>query len=557
MEIKDMRSAQIRIPSGNTVSRRAKKKAPETEDSVVIGGNNSGVKSANINSRALSFSSPPQSINKQESTATSENSDAASSPGTVNLSVVHLNDFHGAIEPMIDPDVTPTGTVGGAAYVKTVIDREREKDPEGTLVVNAGDIAEGSMIAYLSKGKVVADAFKEMKFDATALGNHDFAWGQEDMKNMVEGLDTPVLAANITRTDTGEVMDGAEPYMIKNMKGVKVGIIGLDTPEIEHFVEKSKLKGLRFNGAAETIRKYLPEVKKKGADIVMVLSHLGTVEDEKLAKEVDGIDIIVGGHSHTALDHGKKVGDTIIVQAGSLGRFVGKLDLEFDPSTKKIVGHSAKLLPVINDEIEPDPGVQKVLAPYLAQAEKYGSEILGEATEDLHYGHREMGKLNQIHADSICEKSGAPFGICNSRSLRGHIKKGEVTRKALYSALPFTEEGFVTMNIQGKYIRGHIEDCLADGATELAVPMGSLKYQYDPSRPSGQRLTSVKLDGKEMDDDKEYFVCLNETMSRQGNFEAAKDKKKVGSSQDEFFEYFTKHGPWDDNTDNRITVVKS
>ena len=498
-------------------------------------------------------------VKKSQSQPITDSFTPASQSGTekIKLSVLHLNDFHGAVEPMIDPSVSEKGKVGGIANVKTVIEEEKSKNPEGTLTVNAGDIAEGSMVAYITKGQVVTDTMKELKMDATTLGNHDFAWGQEDLGTMVEGLDTPVVAANITKTKDGEVMDGVKPFIMKDVKGVKVGILGLDTPDIEHFVEKSKLKGLRFNGAVETVKKHLPEMKKQGADVVMVLSHLGATEDEKLAKEMDGIDVIVGGHSHTVLDHGKKVGDTIIVQAGSLGRYVGKLDLEIDPASRKISDYNAQLIPVLADELTPDPGVQRILAPYIAQAEKYGSEVMGEAKEELHYGHREMGKLNQIHADSICEKSGAPFGICNSRTLRGHVKKGKVTRKELYSALPFTEEGFVTLNVKGKHIKQHIEDCLADGATELAVPMGSLRYEYDPSKASGERLTDIKLGGNELEDDKEYFICVNETMGRHENFSTATNKKKVGSSQDEFFDYFKKHSPWDDKTDGRISTVNA
>lgn len=504
----------------------------------------------------------PASPGKVEKTGQPAGDKVTIGPGTeesgnIKLNILHINDFHGAVEPMMDPAVSQDSPVGGAANVKAVIDREREKDPEGTLALNAGDIAEGSMIAYLTKGRVVTDAFKEMKFDAIALGNHDFAWGQGDLKNMVEGLGAPIVAANITNTENGEVMDGVKPYVMKNMKGVNVAIIGLDTPDIEHFVEKSKLQGLRFNGAVNTVKKWLPEVKEKGADVVVVLSHLGNEEDKKLAGEVDGIDVIVGGHSHTILQEGEMVGDTHIVQAGSLGRFVGKLQLEIDPASRKIVAGDAKLIPVVAKDLKPDPGIQKVLAPYLAQAEKYGSQVMGEATEDLHYGHREMSKLNQIHADSICEASGAPFGICNSRTLRGHVKKGRVTRKELYSALPFTEEGFVTFNIKGKQIRQHIEDCLADGATELAVPMGSLKYEYDPSLPGGSRLTSLKVDGKALDDDKEYFICTNQTMGRHENFASARDKKLAGSSQSVFFDYFTRHSPWDNQVDDRIKTVVS
>jgi len=442
--------------------------------------------------------------------------------------------------------------VGGAANLKSVIDRERERDAEGTITLNAGDIAEGTMVAYISKGRVVTDVFKEIKFDAISPGNHDFAWGQDGFKYMVEDIGSPLLGANITKTSDGKVMDGIMPYSIKDMKGIRVAVIGLNTPDIEHFVDESKLEGLKFKEGAETVKKYLPEVEEKGADIVIVLSHMGINEDEKLAKEVDGIHVIVGGHSHTIMEEGKKVENTIIVQAGAQGKWVGELELVIDSQSKKIVNYSEKLIPVISNEIEPDQGVQEIIAPYLAEAEKYGSEIMGEATEDLTYGHRTMGKLNQIHADSILEISGAPSGICNSRTLRGNIKKGSVTRKDLYTALPFTEEGFVIIKIEGKYIRKHIEDCLADGASELAIPMGSLKYSCNPSAPDGNRLISLTLDGKELDDGKEYFICVNETMGRHENFETAKEKKKIGSSQEVFFEYFKVHSPWDNKIDNRI-----
>lgn len=495
---------------------------------------------------------------------TAQNSDVVDIGGksktpaeTIKLNILHINDFHGAVEPMMDPAVSTESSVGGAANLKTLIDSEREKNPEGTLTLNAGDIAEGSMTAYISKGQVVTDFFAQLKMDATTLGNHDFAWGQDNLRTMVEGIESPVVAANVVKSDTGEVMDGIEPYIIKDLKGVKVAIIGLDTPDIKKFVEKSKLEGLDFKAGTETIKKYLPEVKEKGADLVIVLSHMGTPEDRKLAQEVPGIDIIVGGHSHNIMHEGEREGNTILLQAGSLGRFLGSFEMEIDPASKKIVQHQAKLIPVIAKDIQPDPAVEKILAPYLKAAEEYGSKDCGTALEDLTYGHREMGKLNQIHADSILEKSGAPFGICNSRTLRGHVKKGDVKLKELYSSLPFTEEGFVTLEIQGRHIKQHIEDCLADGAVELAIPMGSLKYEYDPAKPSGNRLISALIDGKEMEDDKEYFICVNETMGRQSNFAEAKNKIKAGSSQEVFFDYFKAHSPWDNSIDDRIKITSS
>ncbi|MEQ8225944.1 MAG: bifunctional UDP-sugar hydrolase/5'-nucleotidase [Candidatus Eremiobacterota bacterium] len=481
-------------------------------------------------------------------------SDIRPDKSLIKLHILHINDFHGAVEPFMDPEISPDSETGGIASLKTLIDRERAEDIAGTMVLNAGDIAEGTMVAYISGGKVVTDVFKLIGFDAITLGNHDFAWGQDRLQYMIEDLDTPVLGANIIKTSDGNVMDGVKPYIIKEMKGVKIAVIGIDTPDIARFVDKSRREGLEFKDSAETVEKFLPEVK--GADLIIVLSHIGEREDEKLAAEVKGIDVIVGGHSHTRLEHARKVGHTIIVQAASQGKYLGELELYLDSKTKKIVNYSSRLIPVIAKDITPDPAIEKLIAPYIEETEKIGSEVMGEASEDLTYGHRFMGKLNQIHADSIWKKSGAPCGICNSRTLRGNVKAGVVTKKDLYSALPFTEEGFVTLTIKGRYIRQHIERCLSDGATELAIPAGSLKYSYDPSKPDGHRLISLTVEGKEMDDNREYFIFVNETMGRHKDFETAKDRKRIGSCQNEFFEYF-KAGkePWDNKTDDRITVI--
>jgi 2',3'-cyclic-nucleotide 2'-phosphodiesterase (5'-nucleotidase family) len=516
MEIHGFKNANIRIPLHGAFSP-PKEEAPSFQDHLVLGGKDRG-----------------------------------DDGGLIRLNILHMNDIHGAVEPMMDPKISPDSPVGGLANSKTLIDREKAKNPDGTLLLNAGDIAEGSLVSYVTKGQVVVDALKDMGFDAAALGNHDFAWGQNALNCMIQGMDTPILAANVTRTEDGRVMDGAKPYLIQDVKGVKVGIIGLDTPAVGHFVDEAKLKGLQFNDGASTISRYLPEVKEKGADLVVVLSHMGFEEDKKLARDVKGIDVIVGGHSHTELKEGHREGDTLIVQAGSLTRFVGNLQLDVDPATRKIVSHQARLIPVIAKEIEPDPQIQAILKPYLAEAEKIGAVVMGEATEDLHYAHREACKLNQIHADSIREKTGAEVGICNSRTLRGHVPKGPITYRQLYSALPFTEENYVTCRAKGSTILQEIEDDLRDGATELAVPTG-LKYQYDPSRPEGRRVTSiVTADGRPLDMDKEYSLVLNETMAKKKTFKDVKDRKVHGGVQQVFFDYVKAGSPWQDNPDDRV-----
>ncbi|MEQ8168301.1 MAG: metallophosphatase, partial [Candidatus Eremiobacterota bacterium] len=332
-----------------------------------------------INNKGFINVTPFSQVSSKKTSVKEENTDGVSfgsNNSLIDLHILHINDFHGAIQPYMEPSISADSEVGGVANLKSVVDTERERDIQGTLLLNAGDLAEGTMTSYVSKGRVVGDAFKFFKFDAITPGNHDFAWGKDGFNSIVQGLDTPVLAGNIVNTADGKVMEGISPYTIMEKKGVKIGIIGIDTPETAVRLDPAKFQGIEFKSPAETAQKYIAELKEKGVDLIVVTSHLGLPEDEKLASEVEGIDVIVGGHTHNKLEEGKKVGNTVIVQAGTKGGYLGKLDLQIDSNTKKIVSHTAKLIPVIASQVKPDKDVQIAIAPYISEAEKFGSEVM-------------------------------------------------------------------------------------------------------------------------------------------------------------------------------------
>jgi len=472
----------------------------------------------------------------------------------IDLHILHINDFHGAIQPYIEPSISADGEVGGIANLKTVIDTERERDLQGTLLLNAGDLAEGSMAAYVSKGRIVGDAFKTFNFDAITPGNHDFAWGKDGFNCMVQGLDTPILAANIVNTADGKVMEGLKPYSVIEKKGVKIGIIGIDTPETAIRLDPKKVKGIEFKAAAETARKYIAELKEQGVDIIVINSHLGLPEDEKLAAEVEGIDVIVGGHSHNKLEEGKLVGNTVIVQAGTKGGYLGKLDLQIDSNSKKIVSHKAKLIPVIAGNVKPDEGVNKVIKPYLSDAEKFGSEVMGEAKEDIHYSHSSPSKITQMLAEAIVKQAGTKIGLCSARAVRGNISKGSVHKEDLFNAVPFTDENTLTVDIKGKYIKQYLEDGFKDGAKGAGIPGGALKCKLDPTRPSGDRITSLTIEGKEINPEETFTIAINDSIISKKSFATAENKKVVGPFQPAFFEYFQTSRVWDDKIDDRISI---
>ncbi|MEQ8189682.1 MAG: bifunctional UDP-sugar hydrolase/5'-nucleotidase [Candidatus Eremiobacterota bacterium] len=472
----------------------------------------------------------------------------------IDLHILHINDFHGAVQPYMEPSISADSEVGGVANLKSVIDTERERDLNGTLLLNAGDLAEGTMTSYVSKGRVVGDAFKFFKFDAITPGNHDFAWGKDGFNSIVQGLDTPVLAGNIVNTADGKVMEGISPYTILEKKGVKIGIIGIDTPETAVRLNPEKFKGIEFKSPAETAQKYIAELKEKGVEIIVVTSHLGLPEDEKLASEVEGIDVIVGGHTHNKLEEGKKVGNTVIVQAGTKGGYLGKLDLQIDSITKKIVSHTAKLIPVIASQVKPDKDVQAAIAPYISEAEKFGSEVMGMAKEDIHYSHSSASKIPQILADAIVKQGGTKIGLCSARAVRGNIPAGAVYKEDLFNAVPFTDENTLTVDIKGKYIKQYLEDGFKDGAKGVGIPGGALKCTCDPTRPSGDRVTSLTVEGKEINPEETYTIAINDSIISKKSFATAENKKVIGPFQPAFFEYFQTGEVWDDKIDDRIAI---
>lgn len=486
------------------------------------------------------------------------------------LTILHVNDVHGSVDPGINPKIDKKSKVGGLAWLATLIKQVRAQDPKATLLLNGGDLAEGSMLSYMSRGVGYCKALHNLKFDAVALGNHDFAWGQEALANMLKALDSPVLAANIQYLSSGMPLKGSQPYRIIEVEGIKVGILGLDTPDIKHFIAKHKLNDLVFRKSAKTVKYYLPIMREAGADLVVVLSHIGYENDLNLANKVPGIDLIVGGHSHTVLPEGQMAGKTLITQAGFAAKYLGeiKLNLEGQPGHWRLVEVKSKLIPVICDQLKPDPEVEKILKPYRQETDRIGNQIVAQTTEEVFFAHREAAKLNQIHADSILEaartqsatqkgfdspgKEKPLFGICNSRSLRGSLPAGKVTYRDVYSALPFTEENYVTMKVTGQMVLDEIEDDLRDKATELAVPC-NLQYSYDPKRPEGSRVVEISWgNGQKLDPKAEYVIVSNETMSRKAAFKNAKDKRVLGPVQPLFFEAVKKSSPLSNNADERV-----
>jgi 5'-nucleotidase/UDP-sugar diphosphatase len=423
------------------------------------------------------------------------------------LRILHVNDFHGFAEAY-----KPIGShelLGGLAYIAGKVKELRRGKP--TLLLAAGDMIQGNNWANMSRGESVIEAMNAMQFDAMVLGNHEFDFGQAVLKQRIAESVFPVLGANV------EGLDHLKPFVIKEMGGVRVGIIGIVTEETPVATHPRNVSGLKFLSSAETVEKRMRELKHR-TDIVVVLSHIGHAADRALAEEVKGIDIIVGGHSHTKIARPVRIGNTLIVQAWEHGKALGVLDLTIREG--KVVGYDGRL-----EEVKPDPGKED--RGILALIEKYKKRMdtvlddrIGEAKIDLdgENARRRETNLGNFIADIMRQVSKADAAIINGGTIRTNIGRGEIRIKDLYSALPF-DNYIVAVTLTGKQIVEALEHGVSgiEEAEGRFPQVAGLTFAYSRSAPKGSRIREVHIAGKPLDPGGEYPVATNDFLAVGGD----------------------------------------
>jgi 5'-nucleotidase / UDP-sugar diphosphatase len=429
------------------------------------------------------------------------------SAGQTQVRILYLNDFHGFAEPY-----KPYGsdkTLGGVAYLAANITRLRSEKP--ALLLAAGDMIQGNNWANLSQGKSVIELMNAMKFDAMVAGNHEFDFGQETLKKRIAEAHFPVLGANV------EGFDSLKPYVIKEISGVKIGIIGVVTEDTPISTHPKNVSGLKFIPVRLSLQKYLDELRDK-VSIIIVLSHIGYANDRILAEQVKDIDLIVGGHSHTKLLSPVVIGHTIVVQAWEHAKALGVLDLTVEDG--KIIAFNGHL-----EEIEPEPGkedkaVMSIVDKYRRNVDAVLNETIGEAACDLdgeNVRTRETN-LGNFVADRMREVSGADAAIINGGSIRASIKKGPIAVKNIYTALPF-DNYIVAIKLTGRQILETLEhgvSAIEKGEGRFPQVSG-LTFRYSLASRPAARVKEVSIAHKPLDPDKEYIVATNDFLAAGGD----------------------------------------
>jgi S-sulfosulfanyl-L-cysteine sulfohydrolase len=425
------------------------------------------------------------------------------------------------------------GKVGGFAELATLVKRLKASRP-GALLLDGGDTWQGSATSLWTNAQDMVDACKLLGVDVMT-GHWEFTYGMERVKEIVEKDfkgKVDFVAQNVKTTDFGDPVFA--PYVIKPINGVPVAIIGQAFPYTPIANPRYMVADWSFGIQDENLQKMVDEVRGKGAQVVVVLSHNGMDVDLKMASRVRGIDAILGGHTHDGMPVPVLVknagGTTIVTNAGSNSKFLGVID--FDVKNGKVADFRYTLLPVFANQIQPDAEmaalIKKIRAPYESKL----AEKLAVTDGTLYRRGNFNGSWDQLVCDALMEVQGAPIAFSPGFRWGTSLLPGEaITRELMMDQLATTYSYATVTPMSGEMIKTVLED-VADNLFNPdpyyqqggdMVRVGGLTYAIEPGAKMGARITDMRLDGKAIDAAKTYKVA--------GWAPVAEEAKNAGNKQ--------------------------
>ena len=434
------------------------------------------------------------------------------------LRIIGTNDFHGALEPRLDANGVRRG---GAAFVGAAIDRARnECAPEcSTLLLDGGDLFQGTPASNLSYGRPVVDYYNRMGYAASALGNHEFDWGIDTLRARMRQAKFGIFGANVRYTDGRDVKWIRNDTIVSRGR-TKIGIIGVSTVATPTTTRAANVVGLRFDDPAPIVDSIGRALRKRGASFVVVIAHAGAFCDRPpvatcngeiidLAREVTTkVDAIVSGHTHSLVN--TVVNGIPIVQARSSGRAIDVLDLPLN-APALAARHGVRELAA--DTIKPlasiDSIVQRAVARVASLVNRHVATIpVTLARQGAQY------PLGNLIADAQRWAAKGDVAIMNNGGIRTELRAGDATYGSLFEIQPFGNTLY-SLTMTGTQLRGLLEAMLAKLPVDDHV--SGLTIRYDPSKPAGSRVVSVTMaDGTPLSETRTYNVILNDFLATGG-----------------------------------------
>jgi 2',3'-cyclic-nucleotide 2'-phosphodiesterase (5'-nucleotidase family) len=431
------------------------------------------------------------------------------------LSFLQINDLHGYVAPHLELIRTDAGdwqfaTLGGLARIATIFDEVRAEAPGSVIALDNGDTFHGTHLAVSSRGHALVPMLNALDLDAMAV-HWEFAFGPKGVEELAASLKHPVLAINCHRKADDQLL--FPPYRMIERQGLRIAIIGIACPIVNKTMPPPFSEGVYFTIGDRELPRWIAHVRgEERADLVVVLSHLGFPQDVKLAELVDGIDVLVSGHTHNRMEHAIVVNGAIIFQSGCHGSFVGRLDIKI--ADGKIASHRHRLIPVA-DTLAEQGEMQTLVSDALQREPRELQQVVGTVTARLHRYAMLSSPMDDVLLEAISDAAGTRIAFSNGWRYGAPIAPGPVTLNDLWNIIP-TNPPVSVVELTGEemveMLEANLERTFAADPFEqmggYVKRMRGVRMYFKAENPSGHRIDRLYAEDEPIDLHRSYTVAF-------------------------------------------------
>ena len=487
---------------------------------------------------------------------------------TKKITILHSNDLHGDfLAEQVDEKL-----VGGVSMLSGYIEKVRAEQPN-TLYAIAGDMFRGSVIDSEYKGLSTIEIMNALAPDIVTIGNHEVDYGIAHLLFIEKCARFPIINANLYIKNTPTRL--FTPYKILRVDGMNILFIGIITQDVINQTKSESLVGSFVDtaAAAAEVGKICNAHNSIDIDFTVLLTHIGFEEDKHLARQLDpawGVDLIIGGHSHTFLDHAAEENGVVIAQAGTGTDQIGRFDIVVDTDNNCIDSYTWRTVPICADTCPRNPAMEQVLHRFTSQVDEKYSHIVGRFRRELTHPERtQETELGNLFADIFTRSLGIDVMLIGSGSIRAEKLGPIVTYGDLIEGFPY-DDGVYMFKVTGRQLREMLHYMLREeayaGHTEFYQLPSTLRLRYDRAKGDFDYFTYCgKEVGKEISDDALFTVGLqNYHFQNMESFfhlsydtvcKLQKPRSVATSCQDILMEYFREHEMVDAVVDGRMTIL--
>lgn len=446
---------------------------------------------------------------------------SATAEKTDTITILQTADIHGQLnlhdELFWENEEIVFKKRGGMAYIRSLFDSVRAENPHGTLILDGGDLIQGSAVAALSQGKAFPKIIEKMGYDFLIPGNWEVVYGKQVMLNVLRNYNTPVIAANMFDEHTGENL--FPPYFIREIHGVKLGFISYNDPEIPVRQNPSFSKGIRFEGVMHNLTTLINELKdEQGVVMLFLVTHMGIAKQKHLADDdaLSRVDYILGNDTHERIRQPLQGKHAKVTEPGAFGSFVGRLDLVVKQG--KIIAEHYELMEVDPEKYAPNPEIEQAIAEATQPYKSEISKILGYTTTPLYRYFVVENPMDNLITDAARWKTGADISISNGFRFSPPLVpnsdgKVAITREYLWNMLPVNEKVKVgkASGLQIKnWLEQELHNVFAENAMERfggwMVRFSGMTVKFNANENKGNRVQEILVNGLPIDDTKLYTM---------------------------------------------------